>query len=120
MKINLLKELIKEAVREVLREELQSKNLEENLNTIPSIKNSTIEPLTKFQNTPSSINEALNLTKASMTREDFNNIIGTDLIVTEHTQPVPNNSVGLDLSSLDFVKKANTIFNLSKEKDKLK
>jgi hypothetical protein len=117
MKVNLLKELIKEAVREVIREELQFKDLNE-VKINPSLPQSMSKTSTEVKTVPSSINEALNLTRNSMTREDFSNIIGTNSTVIESIQPVSNLSTGVDLSSLDFVEKASTIFNLSKEKDK--
>lgn len=116
MKVDLLKNLIKEAVREVIREELQSIKLKEvQLKTTPNIPPVT-ETVTDVKTIPSSINEALNLTKASMTKEDFNNIIGTDSVVTDSHTPVITSGGGLDISNLDFVNKAAAIYNLSNTK----
>jgi len=116
MKVDLLKNLIKEAVREVIREELQSVKLKEvQLKTTPNIP-PVSETIPETKVIPSSINEALNLTKASMTREDFNNIIGTDSVATDPQLPAITSGVGLDISNLDFVNKAAAIYNLSNTK----
>jgi 2,3-bisphosphoglycerate-independent phosphoglycerate mutase len=116
MKVDLLKNLIKEAVREVIREELQTTNLKEVQSK--SFKTNTILPEgpSQVKTIPTSINEALKLTKASMTREEFDNIIGTDSVVTETQTPVNTTGGGLDLSNLDFVKKAAAIYNLGNTK----
>jgi hypothetical protein len=116
MKVDLLKNLIKEAVREVIKEELENVNLKEVQLKKSQTPNTLPVNVNQVDSIPSSINEVLNLTKASMTREDYKNIIGTEQDVTETSIPVLTSGGGLDLSNLDFVKNAAAIYNLSKTK----
>ena len=74
------------------------------------------------------LGEMLNQTQAAMTGEDYNNVmnnigvpkpnftskIATDMGLTEHSGPQP----GIDISKLDFVKKAKAVLDKSFEKDK--
>jgi hypothetical protein len=116
MKVELLKNLIKEAVREVIKEELLNINLKEVELKKSQIVNNLPVNSDQVNSVPSSINEVLNLTRASMTREDYKNIVGTEQSITETSAPVLTSGGGLDLSNLDFVKNAAAIYNLSKTK----
>lgn len=124
MKIELLKKFIKEAVKEAVREELKPL-LEQTERRITitnesSSKSSNREESKLEAGRITSIDEALSLTKSSMTREDYSNILkenssfsNTDLLETVPQGPQP----GLDLSNLSFVKNAAAVFNKAVEKE---
>lgn len=144
MKVQLLKNLIKEAVREVLIEDLKEILNESNLNVtdLSSIHNNTVSSLQLpnsrehvhvNNSTPSSplssIESILEETRRSMTGSDFSNIIGESRVFQESEFSETNlqssintydlesaPKVGIDLSNLDFVKKAAAIYNLSNQK----
>lgn len=116
MKVDLLKKLIKEAVREVLIEELQlstkqkpDTSIKENHTASSNAGNISANPL----------QDALASTMKEFTRKDYSNFIINENSFTPEVQ-TPQIGVGLDLSNLDFVKKASSVYNLSKEKDKLR
>jgi hypothetical protein len=117
MKVEIFKKLIKEAVREVLQEELllPRKQLEENTAVAENTVNSN--PITSVSQNP--LHDALVSTMKDFTKKEYSNFI---LSENEHnTSSVTNtNNAGLDLTGLDFIKKASNIYNLSKEKDKLR
>lgn len=120
MKVDLLKKLIKEAVKEAIREELYSNS---------SVKN--VEPQIKQEVRKGSIDEMLNMTRSNMGASDYKNIMNFD---SSHAMNFPTSTTnnkssvsiptgpqpGLDITNLDFVKKAASVYNLSVEKDKQK
>lgn len=131
MKVQLLKNLIKESVREVLKEELKEILLEIKKNSDPSppptntgnfsiSEHRTISPTSTFV----SLEDILNDTKQSMSRSDYSNILNEStlepFIPTSTASSIRNGEpvVGLDITNLDFVKKAASVYNLSKEKDR--
>lgn len=132
MKVQLLKNLIKESVREVLKEELKEILLEIKKNSDPSpptptntgnfsiSEHRTFSPTSTFV----SLEDILNDTKQSMSRSDYSNILNEStlepFISTSTASGIRNGEpvVGLDITNLDFVKKAASVYNLSKEKDR--
>lgn len=125
MKVEIFKKLIKEAVREVLREELSSL-LSESTKVKNLAVNSTASfnpPVTK-NITPTSIEQMLEMTRKSMTREEFKGIMegtvqapGLQNRMSEGEQFMEGPQPGLDITQLDFVKKAAAVYNASVEKD---
>ena len=81
-----------------------------------------------FSNTPDGIQEMLNMTKSQMTGTDYNNIInntGASKPTLATTQAanlgmstVESMQGSLDLSKLDFVKKAKDVLDLANKKSK--
>lgn len=126
MKTELFKKLIKEAVREVLREELGLVNSK----PVEPIK---VEKKENFTN-DNSINEMLSITKSSMKESDYRNVLSMDSSNSRNFNPLNDlltstrensissgyNEPGLDISTLDFVKKASAVYNKSIEIDKRK
>lgn len=135
MKVNQLKNIIKEAVREAVREEIKEILNEAVLNSSkPTLKSNT-KPVAKpaFRKHVKSgdpIMEMLNMTQQSMTREDFKNVTGGNIqpgmeSINFNTNSVPlsapaGKQPGLDISKLDFVNKAASVYNKSVQKDKFK
>lgn len=116
MKVDLLKNLIKEAVREVLVEELQLSKKQMQSNSVK--ENRTVQaPSISLNGNP--LQDALMATRQELSSIDYSNFM-----ISEHStdtvMPVTDTRAGLDLSGLDFVKKATSIYKLSKEKDSLK
>ena len=122
MKASQFKQLIKEAVREVLKEELS--------NVAPAIQERVQQ-----SNIPSTgiatLDAMLNETKASMNNEDYRNVInmssqnaqGFGMMKPQSSDPTHVEQalstapkVGLDISQLDFVKKASAVYNKAVEK----
>lgn len=120
MKTQVFKNLIKEAVREVLQEMLFEEKKEPTVQKEVS-KTTGVRKTQPITSQRDPIMEMLNMTKNSMTSEDYRSIVGTSsapnlnsIGVTENTTPAP----GIDLSTLDFVKNAGAIYKASLEKDR--
>lgn len=142
MKLDQLRKIIREEVRSAVKEELQDvMNEAVRVASQPGIqKLAETKPVEVKTQKPTSINpqmgiksidEMLQMTKSNMTNEEYKNVFnGTSNMV----QGMPNmattmanqmgrssgNAPGLDISNLDFVKKAGQVYNVSKEKDKAK
>jgi hypothetical protein len=137
MKTELFKKLIKEAVREVLKEELPGliRESKQDLNLIgkpypPSVNLShgtTAASIGVSTTTGVSIQDMLEQTRKTMNKEEFRNIMESTVQApglgmqsmddsTFMSAPAP----GLDLSNLDFVKKAASVYNAAVEKDKFR
>ena len=144
MKLNLLRKLIREEVRAAVKEELQdmlneavkyaSSIPETNKNTAGTnyreVKQKDLArtwSVGKMNTGTVPLGEMLSQTQAAMTGEDYNNVmnnigvpkpnftskVATDMGLTEHSGPQP----GIDISKLDFVKKAKAVLDKSYEKD---
>lgn len=116
MKVETFKKLIKEAIREVLEEEYQ----------LPKKQHQDISPkeVELVKETKSFISEdpiqnALMSTKKEFSKLDYSNFILNENAFTEQPTNV-HSSTGLDLSTLDFVKKASTVLKKSYEIDNRK
>lgn len=136
MKLDELRKIIREEVRAAVKEEVQDM-LTEAIKIASAPTKMQPAPIAgqtswsapkqaqKIQSDP--IMEMLNMTKKSMTAEDYNQVISMDS--TNVAKPNFAQSMasqmgmtgehhGLDLSQLDFVKKAKAVFDASNEKDK--
>ena len=121
MKASEFKKLIKEAVKEAIKEEL----LEAVQQPVAQPVQEAAQPVTVTTKTGNPILDMLNETRASMTSQDYKNVIGADSSMarnfpTAGARTATTVQAGLDLSSLSFVKNAGEIFKISNEKDKLK
>jgi tRNA pseudouridine-54 N-methylase len=142
MKLDQLRKIIREEVRSAVKEELQDV-MNEAVKAASAPESTGLAPAKTIQvetNKPSpmnpvmgksSLDEMLAMTKANMTNEEYKNVFsGT----TAAVQGAPNlasamasqmnrgqgNMPGIDISNLDFVKKAGKVFSASNEKDKAK
>lgn len=131
MKANQLKNIIKEAVKEAIREEIKELLNEAVANaSIPTPKAVTQPVQKKSVKSGDPIMEMLNMTKQSMTREDFKNVLGSNIqpgmeSINFNTNSMPISAPagpqpGLDISNLSFVNKAAAVYNKSIEKDKFR
>ena len=110
----LIKKAVKEAIKEELREILVEISVRENEQLVENLGNDDYNELPSYENIiskPSSISEALELTKSSMSREDVSNLLGSS------NSPVTSTPAGIDVSKLDFAQKAASIYKKSLEKN---
>lgn len=124
MKIEVFKNLIKEAVRDVLREELGSvigkKQPTEFLKQVQDVKTITPEnnKFTPVHKDP--FTQMFEMTKASMTKEDFKNLGGGVVDGGRMQESVQKQTPVQEFSGLEssFLKNAGAIYKASIEKDK--
>jgi|TARA_B110000908_G_scaffold70314_1_gene84773 hypothetical protein len=147
MKLDQLRNVIREEVRAAVKEELQDM-LTEAVKIASSPRQSfgtaqpTVVPTTTEVAKPSrmnpvmtankgSLDEMLQMTRENMTQDDYKSVINAD---SSMVSGMPNmassmvnkmnmnagNQPGLDISSLDFVKKAGQVFKAAEIKDKEK
>jgi len=144
MKLDQLRKIIREEVRAAVKEELQEmlneavKHASKPDKQVSGYKQVKQKDLKRSWSTgrmnPGTVplEEMLNMTKASMTGEDYRNVVNADssmvkkpnfassmasnMGMTENAGPMP----GIDISKLDFVKNAKAIYDKSVEKDKAK
>ena len=136
MKLDQLRKIIREEVRAAFKEELQEVLTEAvkiastpkqtfytNSNTKEVVKPapSKVNPVMG----KNSIDEMLNMTKANMTSEEYNNITGatppsTSAKMASQLGMQASSMPGLDISNLDFVGKAKKVLDASYEKDKVR
>ena len=144
MKINQLRKIIKEEVKSAIKEELQDLLTEAvKIASKPETNNNRYKPVTqkdikqtwstgKMSSGTTPIQEMLSQTRASMTGEEYRNVfagnvdmvqkpnfassMASNMGMTDARGPMP----GMDISKLDFVKKAGAVYNKSVEKDKQK
>ena len=137
MKLDQLRKIIREEVRSAVKEELQdilNEAVKHASTPVVEHKQQKVEKQTPSKLNPvagnKSINEMLKQTADGMTNEDYRTVFnGSSDMVTgmpnmatsmasqmgmSGTQP------GVDISQLDFVKKAGAVFQASNEKDKQK
>ena len=133
MKLDQLRKVIREEVRAAVKEELQDMLNE-------AVKYASTPAPQQMQEVPkgqpkkwstgksATLDEMLQATRAEMTSEDFRSIGGTQEVpkpnfatslasqmgMSEPKGPMP----GIDITQLDFVGKAKSIFDASKKKDK--
>lgn len=117
MKTSQLKHLIKEAVREAIREELGATQQQ------TPVQEAVVNPPmpTPAAKTGNALLDALNETKHTLSSDEYKNLInanssmvsapGLGMQSNTPSGPMP----GLDLSQLDFTKKAGAIFKKSNE-----
>jgi|TARA_R100000081_G_scaffold90573_2_gene66072 hypothetical protein len=128
MKLEQLRKVIREEVKTAMREELQEiLNEAVRVASKPTGKKITYkQPSSKNQN---SITEMLNQTKESMTSQEYRNVYtGTSDMVSKpnfassmaNSMGIGNNQPGIDITKLNFVKKAGEVYNKAIEKDKQK
>ena len=136
MKLDQLRKIIREEVRAAVKEELQDVLTEAvKIASTPNIqKFNEYKPVDKGQpkkwsvGKSATLDEMLNATRAEMTSQEYNGIVGgsgvqkpnfasmmSNQMVRENTGPMP----GIDISKLDFVSKAKAIFDKSVEKSKM-
>lgn len=141
MKLDQLRKIIREEVRSAVKEELQDVMNEavrvasqpgmQKLAESKPIKVTTQTPTpTNPQMGTKSIEEMLQMTKGNMTNEEYktmnftsNSVQGMPNMATTMANQMgrsSGNQPGLDISNLDFVKKAGQVYNVSKQKDKEK
>lgn len=131
MKIELLKNIIRESVKEAVREELKELLVELIHPTSPVIETKTTANVSEPESTSSNpLSEMINLTRKSMNSNDFKNILETGYRpdfseISLNTNNIANTQpsfsgvqTGIDITKLDFVKNAASIYNKSIEKDK--
>lgn len=141
MKLEQLRKIIREEVRSAVKEELQdvmneavkiasSPNIQQVTESKPvKIKKKTIQPT--FKTGKRSLDEMLEMTQKSMTNEEYKTVFsGTSNMVTGMpnmassmaSQMSMNSGAqpGIDLSNLDFVKRAGEVFKASQKKDAVK
>ena len=136
MKLDQLRKIIREEVRAAVKEELQDVMNEavKYASTPQPQKANAYVPVEKNQpkkwsvGKSATLDEMLNATRAEMTPQEASNIMGSTGVqkpnfaqsmastmgMTEQSGPMP----GIDISKLDFVAKAKTVFDASIEKDK--
>lgn len=136
MKLDELRKIIREEVRSAVKDEIQDMLTEavkvasapSKMQPAPQAGNTSWSaPKAKPQHLGDPIMEMLNQTKASMTQQDYQQVISMDSSMVSKpnfahsmasqmgmTGPQP----GLDLSQLDFVSKAKAVFDASNKKDK--
>ena len=139
MKPSELKSFIKEAVREAIKEELReilTEAVTPAKTTSYGAKPPVVEKAVKTDVTPTQkksgdpIMEMLNMTQQSMTRDDFRNVMQSQMQSGMNEVSLNSNNIpahlpagpqpGLDISKLDFVKNAAAVYNRAKEKDNFK
>ena len=136
MKLDQLRKIIREEVRAAFKEELQEvlteavkiasapKKTFYTNNTIKDVATPTPSKV-KPNTGRNSIDEMINMTKASMTSTEYNNITGaqppsTSAKMASQLGMQPSSMPGIDISKLDFVGKAKKVLDASYDKDKLR
>ena len=126
MKVAQLKNLIKEAVKEAIQEELGS--MQSQPAPVQEVRRTPPPPAPKAPaKTGNPILDALNETKHNTSAEEYRNMINANSSMVQapglgmQSQAAPTGPMpGIDLSQLDFAKKAGAIFQKSNEIDKNK
>jgi len=117
MKVETFKNLIKEAVKEALKEILVTEQKEIKTSPVNIQVNSTAPPQASVITSPHTIQSILDETRKQMSAQDYSNIIGESSPLAEGISTSQNfHQPGLDLSNLDFVKRASQVLKLSNEK----
>lgn len=129
MKASQFKKLIKEAVKEAVEEALIERQVSLFQET-PQEPKPLPEQRQPIKGDP--VSRMIEETRQQMTSEDFKNVINADSSMAPNFQsmmsnPEPASSTvqsgptpGIDISNLDFVKKASAVHKAAEEKDKLR
>ena len=140
MKLDQLRNVIREEVRAAVKEELQDMLTEAvKIASSPRQSFGTAQPTVAKPSrmnpvmtaNKGSLDEMLQMTRENMTQDDYKSVINAD---SSMVSGMPNmassmvnkmnmnagNQPGLDISSLDFVKKAGQVFKAAEIKDKEK
>jgi hypothetical protein len=138
MKLNQLRKIIREEVRSAVKEELQdilNEAVKHASAPVVEHKQVNVEVPTPTKTNPvagkTSIEQMLEMTKNNMTNEEYKNVFsGTSDMVTGMPNMASTMATqmgrgagqqpGLDISNLEFVKKAGAVLKASEEKDKQK
>ena len=137
MKLDQLRKIIREEVRAAVKEELQDMLTE----AVKVASTPTKQVSQTYQQVPkgqekkwsvgksATLDEMLNATKAEMTGEDYNNIVGgagvqkpnfASTMATQMSMENKGPMPGIDISQLDFVSKAKSVLDLANKKTKAK
>ena len=136
MKLNQLRKIIREEVRSAVKEELQDMlNEAVKYASTPTNKATNVyqavekgQPKRWSVGKSASLDEMLQATKAEMSQQDYRDISGTSGVQKPNFASMMNSQMvkenqgtqpGLDISNLDFVKKAKAIYDKSVEKNKI-
>ena len=140
MKLDQLRKIIREEVRDAVKSELQEvMNEAVKIASTPKvqqvteskpvqIKKETNQPT--FNTGKASLDEMLQMTKKSMTNEEYKNVFtgNSDMVSgmpnmassMANQMGIGGSQPGIDISKLDFVKRAGEVLKASEEKDALK
>ena len=135
MKLDQLRKIIREEVRAAVKEELQEMLTEavKVASTPTKQVSQTYAEVPKGQpkkwsvGKSATLDEMLNATKAEMTTQEANNIMGStgvqkpnfaSMMSNQMGRSVQGPQTGLDISKLDFVNKAKSVLDASYKKDK--
>lgn len=134
MKLDQLRKIIREEVRAAVKEELQEV-INEAVKIASAPKKATYEEVPKGQpkrwstGKSATLDEMLNSTRAEMTGQDYNNIVGgagvhkpnfASTMATQMTMENQGPTPGIDISKLDFVSKAKNVLDAAYKKDRQK
>tara|TARA_Y100001972_G_C7611657_1_gene306637 strand:+ start:245 stop:646 length:402 start_codon:yes stop_codon:yes gene_type:complete len=128
MKLDILRKIIREEVKGAIKEELQEVLTE--AVKVASTPKETPKPVVDFKKPKNgNLAEMINMTKESMTASDYKTMISADssmvtglpntasTMATQMSMNAGGVTPGLDISKLDFVKKAKDVLDAS---DKIK
>ena len=131
MKLEQLRKIIREEVKAAVKEELQDVLTE--AVKVASTPSTPAKPVVKF-NKPKAgtLDEMINMTKDSMTSNDYRTLVNANssmvtglpntasTMATQMSMNSGGNQPGIDISNLDFVKKAKDVLVASDNIDKSK
>ena len=131
MKLDQLRKIIREEVRAAVKEELQDVLTE--AVKVASTPSTSAKPVVEFnQPKTGTLDEMLNMTKNTMTSSDYRTLVSADssmvtglpntatTMATQMSKNAGGNQPGLDISNLDFVKKAKDVLVAADGIDKSK
>ena len=126
MKLDILRKIIREEVKKVIKEELRDVLTE--AVKIASTPKQASKPVVDFSKPKNgNLAEMINMTKESMTANDYKSIISADssmvsglpntasTMATQMSMNAGGAVPGLDISQLDFVKKAKDVLDASEK-----
>lgn len=131
MKLEQLRKIIREEVKAAVKEELQDVLTE--AVKVASTPSTPAKPVVKF-NKPKAgtLDEMINMTKDSMTSNDYRTLVNANssmvtglpntasTMATQMSMNSGGNQPGIDISNLDFVKKAKDVLVASEKLNKSK